>query len=600
MSEPTSVMSEPSAATPPMILTEGDLVHPAFGRILSIQPKDVTVVITHKGCTDGEGGSRMSAHFFFEQNYKDAEIQYFGAIPGEKFDWSEILELQNKNILFADVIPPPSILQKLTEGGNKYLILDHHKTNMEDLRDVPEENKVFDMNHSGTYLTWRYFFPEAAVPRIITLIEQRDLYQKVKEADQLSELLYLYDCNYDEFVKLLNEKALQEAINLSQVLELRKNHEVPWISKRANLVMHFPKNPHVASETNLLQRSLMQRINSKQPLISKENYLNAELVAYVNTDSYVSDVGNHLVETLPVDYADVWKYMGNYKTTPQSLRSTGTGSDVSAVAKRFRGGGHYSASGMEMKGLQYQLSTPNLNIDRRLVKAIWKGRSTMLRQIVQQCETNLFEELHLDELPAEDVHLAILKDVKEIKFHPAILEMLQHYHSHGLPKFFQNEQQLILLLFSGTNITPFLLKMANSEDAENIKKLKDLLDCYHIRASCTLVKDMEKIVNELLPELCDSVPLLSPSTSTMFKKIQQLEVHLLIVECWMNDKDWKIFNEDCIKSNEFPVYLNGRSKEQCDRNFQELQVSLQILDEYAPIRWNVNVSWSLAGRPPPQ
>jgi hypothetical protein len=118
MSEPTSVMSEPSAATPPMILTEGDLVHPAFGRILSIQPKDVTVVITHKGCTDGEGGSRMSAHFFFEQNYKDAEIQYFGAIPGEKFDWSEILELQNKNILFADVIPPPSILQKLTEGGN--------------------------------------------------------------------------------------------------------------------------------------------------------------------------------------------------------------------------------------------------------------------------------------------------------------------------------------------------------------------------------------------------------------------------------------------------------------------------------------------------
>jgi len=44
-------------------------------------------------------------------------------------------------------------LQKLQSVVKKLLILDHHKTAQDDLKDLPNENKIFRMDHSGAYLT---------------------------------------------------------------------------------------------------------------------------------------------------------------------------------------------------------------------------------------------------------------------------------------------------------------------------------------------------------------------------------------------------------------------------------------------------------------
>ena len=57
----------------------------------------------------------------------------------------------------------------------KIVILDHHITAQEALKDVPYA--IFDMNQSGVGLTWSYFFPEEQLPHFLAMIQDRDLWR---------------------------------------------------------------------------------------------------------------------------------------------------------------------------------------------------------------------------------------------------------------------------------------------------------------------------------------------------------------------------------------------------------------------------------------
>ena len=65
----------------------------------------------------------------------------------------------------------------MIEDANSLLIIDHHITAQNDLIEIPNENKIFDMNHSGAYLTWKYMFSDDNIPMLIRYIEDRDLWK---------------------------------------------------------------------------------------------------------------------------------------------------------------------------------------------------------------------------------------------------------------------------------------------------------------------------------------------------------------------------------------------------------------------------------------
>ncbi len=64
------------------------------------------------------------------------------------------LQFSNKNILIADLPLSPEIIKQLREN-NKILIIDHHKTNLENMQLLPNSEKIFDMTKSGAMLVWR-------------------------------------------------------------------------------------------------------------------------------------------------------------------------------------------------------------------------------------------------------------------------------------------------------------------------------------------------------------------------------------------------------------------------------------------------------------
>jgi oligoribonuclease NrnB/cAMP/cGMP phosphodiesterase (DHH superfamily) len=335
---------------------------------LAVQPTEVQVFVYHGNCNDGTG-AHMSARILLGNN-----AEYVPAWPqpwsgDERSCWSRLLVHSNTVIAFGDICPPIALYNKLKEQGNRIVILDHHKTNRDDMAAVPNTDKVFHMDYSGARLCWHWFHQDKPLPRLIELIEKRDLWRKDEPAvDQLFEYLLTLDHDWERYSRLLDAQEIAKGIEIGAILISKKDSEVPSICERSVIKL---------VETKTLQRKyVLEPLQyggyvSVGPSHNVSMEINHALVAYVNTDSYISDVGNHLIQTLPVDYAAVWFYRDRYNETKFSLRSDDRRTDISVIAKAHRGGGHRNAAGCTLNGLVCQLPGEHTTIHSGLVKLVW-------------------------------------------------------------------------------------------------------------------------------------------------------------------------------------------------------------------------------------
>lgn len=119
-----------------------------------LQPDEVDYVIYHHPCTDGFG-SAFVAWKYLSARFPKRTVTYYPASIGA----SPPNDVTGRNVLICDYSYRKADLMDLIGKVNKLLILDHHKSAQKELSDVPSEYKVFDMHHSGAWLTWNFFFP---------------------------------------------------------------------------------------------------------------------------------------------------------------------------------------------------------------------------------------------------------------------------------------------------------------------------------------------------------------------------------------------------------------------------------------------------------
>lgn len=106
-------------------------------------------VLFHKNCNDGFG-SAFAVWYWFKLNHPN-KLKTITFLACSYQDESPIL--QDKNILIVDFSFSESVTLNLIKNNKSLLIIDHHKTAEENLLNIPKENKIFDMSHSGAYLT---------------------------------------------------------------------------------------------------------------------------------------------------------------------------------------------------------------------------------------------------------------------------------------------------------------------------------------------------------------------------------------------------------------------------------------------------------------
>jgi len=279
------------------------------------------MVIYHDPCPDGFASAAivsMAINGHHDVNFIPSA--YNEAIP----------DVKGKNVLICDFSFTYDIICKMINEAKSFMIIDHHKTSEQNLIMVPDINKIFDMNHAASYLVWKAFFPDRKIPLAITLVEEHDIWKfKSEGVHEFNTMLQITPYTFKLFRQLFNEDNIFAN-------EMIKNGKIALQVMNGNIERLMAASYSAISKI---------KINGREKCYN---------IAYVISSLYKSEIGNLLLKKYPTcDFSVVLHYqqhLNNFETLI-SFRSDDGKTDVSEIAKQFKGGGHRNASGAKLSGI---------------------------------------------------------------------------------------------------------------------------------------------------------------------------------------------------------------------------------------------------------
>lgn len=257
--------------------------------------------IYHGNCADGFGAA------WVVRKYYGDNVEFFSGKHGE-----EPPDVTDRQVIIVDFSYKRDVIIRMAEVAENILIIDHHKTAFEGLVELPDNvSTIFNMDRSGTMLTWLFFFPLKNPPALLEHIEDRDLWKFILYGTreiQAAIFSYPYDFDvWDELIETSTERLLREG----EVIERKHFKDINELLKITTRVMNI--GGYCVEVANL---------------------------PYTMS----SDAGHILALNNP--------FGACYYDTPTgrefSLRSTDEGVDVSEIALMYGGGGHRNASGFKV------------------------------------------------------------------------------------------------------------------------------------------------------------------------------------------------------------------------------------------------------------
>lgn len=274
-----------------------------------------TICIYHGNCADGFGAA------WVVRKALGPDVEFHSAHYGEPAP-----DVTGKNVIIVDFSYKYDALEALADKAASVLVIDHHKTAMADLVDVPPAelhyeahaknstgklHALFDMNRSGAGLAWDFFFPAQPRPPLINHIEDRDLWLfKLEGTREIMADLFSYPQDFATWDRLFAD-------------------EINWI-RLDGVAINRQHQKTVADLVRTTKRRML--IGGHDVPVANLPYM------------FASDAGHVMAEGEP--------FAASYFDTPDgrnfSLRSTDAGMDVSEIAKQYGGGGHRNAAGFRV------------------------------------------------------------------------------------------------------------------------------------------------------------------------------------------------------------------------------------------------------------
>lgn len=289
----------------------------------TLSPDEIDIVIYHGGCVDGFG-SAFASYLYFKNsdgvNKNGNKVEYFLG----SYD-KPPPNVMNKNVLMCDFSYQYDVFVNMMKQAKNILILDHHISAKNNLEKISDENKVFIMSHSGAYITFKYFFRNKNVPKLIKYIEDRDLWtKKLENIDEISGYIFSISMIFENYENLMNMMENEEEFN-----------------KMKNI------GTGMVLQSNIMIRNMMNSLNIYFTEINNKYYF----VGHINSSVLKSDIGNEIVKKYNnINFASVFTV--NNDDVYVSLRSDNTRTDVNEIAVFYKGGGHRNASGLTVNTIK--------------------------------------------------------------------------------------------------------------------------------------------------------------------------------------------------------------------------------------------------------
>jgi oligoribonuclease NrnB/cAMP/cGMP phosphodiesterase (DHH superfamily) len=277
----------------------------------------INYVITHGSCPDGFMSATIIKMWLISQKIDINKIIFINAYYGT--DYSQLPnEVKDKYVLICDF----SFSEKITNEmiittNNNLLILDHHKTAQSNLINISKEYVVFDMNHSGAFITYTYMFGFVNIPNGVLYVEDNDLWiNKMTNTKEITSYISTLRYSFDEYEKLFNDTYINDIVvplgkgmvilNNFYVKEIIKNSFVSFIELNGRYYFVALINSHIL-----------------------KNELGSTLLSHYNN----------------VNLSAVYTHQMTKQQTIFSARSSNEKTDTVEISRIFNGGGHRNASG---------------------------------------------------------------------------------------------------------------------------------------------------------------------------------------------------------------------------------------------------------------
>ena len=288
---------------------------------------DFDTIIYHGPCSDGTGGLWCACHYKPIQTHVSCKA---GSNPANSAG-----NFTGQTVLFVDICPKIDYLLDLVTRATHVVILDHHVSsermildNQDKLSSISNLTIEFDMGRSGCQITWDYFFPDTPRPFFIDYLGDRDLWTWL----------------------LPNSKEINSAL-------YEQNYIDSWdLSKLTRLLI----DPELKIKELESQGKLILQLNKRELDIGLSNAIDVKFI-YEDiiyriwlggniSPGLRSDFGNLLCKKsfkdgkIP-DFSATWQFDPKSNEWWISLRGIAGSPDLSIIASKMGGGGHYFASG---------------------------------------------------------------------------------------------------------------------------------------------------------------------------------------------------------------------------------------------------------------
>lgn len=267
--------------------------------MIVMDPNSVNTVIYHADCTDGFGAAYSAWKCLGNR------AEYYPCKHG-----TPPPDVKGKNVVILDFSFDNKTTKKMIEDAAALIVIDHHKTAVVELHDIP--NTHFDMTKSGAILAWEWFHPGKEPPKFIRYIQDRDLWTWVLEySKEFSAAFDMVPFEFEEFEKFEDDSVFDDAC------------------KRGSYILAYSK-------------TVVKKVCEK----AQRRKFNGRDILVVNASHWMSEIGARLAPDC--DFALIWYWDHESKNTKVSLRAFHETADVSEVSKKFGGGGHRKAAGFQL------------------------------------------------------------------------------------------------------------------------------------------------------------------------------------------------------------------------------------------------------------
>ena len=288
-------------------------------------------IVYHGNCQDGFTGAWIAHKKFGD--YPDY-VPGFHNKPRASDDM-----FAGKDVVFIDFTYKKSIMKEIALLAKSVVILDHHKSAVEDLDEFPDftvgdeasfdvawewaeevGNRVmagFDIYRSGAMLAWNFFFPSDPSPLIVNYVQDRDLWRfELTGTREISMWLFSFEYTWDN-----------------------------WDNAEIEIADNTLRD-HVIFAGTAIERKHQKDIAELLPISTRWMKIEDHIVPVANMPYTMASDAANILATDPTAKFGATYFIDSDGYANFSLRSLGF--DVQEIAVRHGGGGHAKAAGFKI------------------------------------------------------------------------------------------------------------------------------------------------------------------------------------------------------------------------------------------------------------